>query len=233
MNLYLVLNNQSLSNLNQIYVPITFIEGIKILSFSLFYGLLIRSLFIKFSNSLSSKQGLGNTILLVMISTSSLIAVLKSSLALSLGLVGALSVIRFRSAIKEPYNLAFILFAISISIALGASQFSFATLIIVFGSIAVFYLFKFRKGSINKKSIEGLDTITLNLTNNLDLVKVYSLLDKHLIHYKIQSFMEDKNNISFTLRTSINDLSKLEIFRKELKLICDDFELNFFDSPNI
>ena len=59
------------------------------------------------------------------------------------------------------------------------------------------------------------------------------MIDKHLIHYKIQSFMEDKNNISFTLRTSINDLSKLEIFRKELKLICDDFELNFFDSPNI
>ena len=67
----------------------------------------------------------------------------------------------------------------------------------------------------------------------MDLAKVYFLLDEYLIHYKIQSFMEDKNNISLTLRTSINDLSKLEKFRKELKLICDDFELSFFDSPNI
>ena len=81
---------------------------------------MIRFIFIKYSNSLSSKKGFGNTILLVMISTASLIAVVKSSLALSLGLVGALSVIRFRSAIKEPYNLAFILFAICISIAIGA-----------------------------------------------------------------------------------------------------------------
>ena len=51
MPLYLVLNDQSLTNLNQIYVPITFIEGIKILSFSLFYGLLIRSLFINFQHN--------------------------------------------------------------------------------------------------------------------------------------------------------------------------------------
>ena len=226
-------NDQSLTNLSQIYVNITLLEGIKILSFSLFYGLLIRFLFIRFSNSLSSKQGLGNTILLVMISTASLIAVVKSSLALSLGLVGALSVIRFRSAIKEPYSLAFILFAISISIALGASQFSFATLILIFGSITIFYLYKFRKVLNNQKTIEGLDTIVLNISSNADLAKVYSLLDEYLVDYKIQSFLEDKENISFTIRASINDISKFENLRNKIKLLMEDFELNFFEAPII
>ena len=226
-------NDQSLTNLSQIYLNITLLEGIKILSFSLFYGLLIRFLFIRFSNSLSSKQGLGNTILLVMISTASLIAVVKSSLALSLGLVGALSVIRFRSAIKEPYSLAFILFAISISIALGASQFSFATLILIFGSITIFYLYKFRKVLNNQKTIEGLDTIVLNISSNADLAKVYSLLDEYLVDYKIQSFLEDKENISFTIRASINDISKFENLRNKIKLLMEDFELNFFEAPII
>ena len=46
---------------------------------------------------------------MVSISVAALIAVVKSSLALSLGLVGALSVVRFRTAIKEPYNLSFLL----------------------------------------------------------------------------------------------------------------------------
>ena len=67
---------------------------------------------------MSSKSGFGNAILLVTISTASLIAIVKSSLALSLGLVGALSVVRFRTAVKEPYNLAFILFAICAGISI-------------------------------------------------------------------------------------------------------------------
>ena len=76
------------------------------------FGLLIRQVFYRYSNSMSSRRGFGNTLLMVTISTASLIAVVKSSLALSLGLVGALSVVRFRTAVKEPYNLAFILFSI-------------------------------------------------------------------------------------------------------------------------
>ena len=76
--------DNSLVDLSQVYVTINFFEGIKILTFSLIYGFLIRYIFIKYSNSFSSKKGFGNTILLVMISTASLIAVVKSSLALSL-----------------------------------------------------------------------------------------------------------------------------------------------------
>ena len=45
-----------------------------------------------------------------------IISIVKSSLALSLGLVGALSIIRFRAAIKEPEELAYLFLAIGISI---------------------------------------------------------------------------------------------------------------------
>ena len=49
--------------------------------------------------------------------------VISNNIALSLGLVGALSVVRFRTAVKEPYNLAFLLFAICIGISIGANDF--------------------------------------------------------------------------------------------------------------
>jgi hypothetical protein len=54
--------------------------------------------------------------------TMAVIAVVKSSLALSLGLVGALSIVRFRAAIKEPEELVYLFLCIAIGLALGAEQ---------------------------------------------------------------------------------------------------------------
>ena len=50
-----------------------------------------------------------------------IIFVVKSSLALSLGLVGALSIVRFRSAIKEPEELTFLFLNIALGIGFGAN----------------------------------------------------------------------------------------------------------------
>ena len=51
-----------------------------------------------------------------------MISIVKSSLALSLGLVGALSIVRFRTAIKEPEELIFLFIAIAIGLGVGADQ---------------------------------------------------------------------------------------------------------------
>jgi hypothetical protein len=50
------------------------------------------------------------------------ISIVKSSLALSLGLVGALSIVRFRTAIKDPEELIFLFFAIAVGLGFGADQ---------------------------------------------------------------------------------------------------------------
>ena len=55
--------------------------------------------------------------------TTLVITVIKFSLALSLGLVGALSIVRFRAAIKEPEELVYLFFIIGIGLANGANQF--------------------------------------------------------------------------------------------------------------
>ena len=60
--------------------------------------------------------------MLVTMTTTLIITVVKSSLALSLGLVGALSIIRFRAAIKEPEELSYLFLAIAIGLGFGADQ---------------------------------------------------------------------------------------------------------------
>jgi uncharacterized membrane protein YhiD involved in acid resistance len=55
-------------------------------------------------------------------SSALVITIVKSSLALTLGLVGALSIVRFRTAIKEPEELIFLFIAITVGLGVGADQ---------------------------------------------------------------------------------------------------------------
>jgi len=62
----------------------------------------------RFSSALSSKENFSKIFPLILLTTLLIITIVKSSLALSLGLVGALSIVRFRTPIKEPEELAYL-----------------------------------------------------------------------------------------------------------------------------
>ena len=69
--------------------------------------------------------------------TIAVIATVKTSLALSLGLVGALSIVRFRAAIKDPEELVYLFLCIGVGLALGAEQAWLAVLLVVASSLFI------------------------------------------------------------------------------------------------
>jgi len=75
-----------------------------------------------YGQSLSNRYKFGRLLPVLTVTTAIVITIVKSSLALSLGLVGALSIVRFRTAIKEPEELLFLFIAIAIGLGLGADQ---------------------------------------------------------------------------------------------------------------
>lgn len=85
-------------------------------------ALYIRFLFGRCSVSPSDSEPITRIFPLLTLVTTGVIAVVKSSLALSLGLVGALSIVRFRAAIKEPEELVYLFLCIAVGLALGAEQ---------------------------------------------------------------------------------------------------------------
>jgi hypothetical protein len=85
-------------------------------------ALLLRWHFERFGSTLSSRGEFAQVFPFIMLTTTLIITVVKSSLALSLGLVGALSIVRFRTPIKEPEELAYLFFAIAMGLGLGADQ---------------------------------------------------------------------------------------------------------------
>ena len=78
--------------------------------------------YVRYGRSFSNRERFAQTLPLLSMTTVLIISVVKSSLALSLGLVGALSIVRFRTAIKEPEELVYLFMAISVGLGMGADQ---------------------------------------------------------------------------------------------------------------
>ena len=92
----------------------------------------------KFSQSLGGKTHIGSVLPLIGLTVFLVIVVVKSSLALSLGLVGALSIVRFRTPIKEPEELGYLFLTIGVGLGFGAG-YEILTIIITI-SILTFYI---------------------------------------------------------------------------------------------
>ena len=97
----------------------------------------VRFLYRRCNASVSDSDSVARIFPLLTIVTIGVIAVVKSSLALSLGLVGALSIVRFRAAIKDPEELVYLFLCIGIGLSLGAEQPLLAMALVVVATIFV------------------------------------------------------------------------------------------------
>ena len=225
-----------LPSLNSFSIQLSFFEAFAILSISLLGGLYVRYLYWKFSSSFSSRISFGNTLLIVTISVASLVAVVKSSLALSLGLVGALSVVRFRTAVKEPFNLSFLLFSICIGISVGASQYLFGLMLCFFGTTGFFLAYrstKSNKGNRYDYIVDDIDTIALNVPYNSSIDKLYSIFSENTNYYSVTSMDQiDNESISLVIRVKIDNLNKLSILKNSLFESFPGLRFSFYNSPS-
>lgn len=109
----------------------------------------------------------------VTIITTAIIMTMQSSVVLSLGMVGALSIVRFRTAIKDPIDLMFLFWGISVGIICGAGLAQIAIILSVIVTFAIVILNRFPVAKapmilvVNAKSIEVEKSI-------LDIVKKYA-----------------------------------------------------------
>ena len=114
-------------------VPVSITLFILNLVLTVILCFVLKHIFIRYSHTLSNKGAFARNFLLIGPTTMIIITIVKTSLALSLGLVGALSIVRFRSAIKEPEELAYLFICIAIGLGAGANQ----SLITIVGTVGV------------------------------------------------------------------------------------------------
>tara|TARA_A100000164_G_scaffold147565_1_gene131011 strand:- start:316 stop:1026 length:711 start_codon:yes stop_codon:yes gene_type:complete len=107
----------------------------------------VQLFYIKYSSSLSNKKEFSKNFVILGVTTTIVIMIVKSSLALSLGLVGALSIVRFRAAIKEPEELVYLFLIIAIGLGCGANQLLIITSGIFFALIIIVFYSGYLKTS--------------------------------------------------------------------------------------
>jgi hypothetical protein len=83
---------------------------------------LLSKYYIRFGRVVGNRSRFSGNFMLLALTTMLIIYIVKSSIALSLGLVGALSIVRFRAAIKEPEELVYLFLVIGIGLGMGANQ---------------------------------------------------------------------------------------------------------------
>lgn len=143
-------------------------------------------------------SGFGVSLLaLTMVSTLAILAV-TSNVVLSLGMVGALSIVRFRAAIKEPLDIVFLFWAIAAGIVLAAGMIPLA----VFGSAIIgLVLIVFA----NKKMHVNPYIVVLRCEDSVSEVSATELLKSHTKRMMIKSKTVQKGNIELNIEIRLKD----------------------------
>jgi uncharacterized membrane protein YhiD involved in acid resistance len=105
-----------------------------------------------FASTLSNRRGFASVLPLILLTTTLIISIIKVSLVLSLGMVGALSIVRFRTPIKEPEELAYLFLAIGVGVGLGANE-ALGTSVALAFILLVGTLFKFGRNGLSHRSL--------------------------------------------------------------------------------
>ena len=192
---------------------------------SIFLSFLVQQFYIKFSTTLSNKIEFSKNFLILGATTTIIITIVKSSLALSLGLVGALSIVRFRAAIKEPEELVYLFLIISIGLGCGAGQLFIVTLGIVIILSLIFLVSKI----ISKNNIKNLDKLSLSIiynfsTNEKMIENLKKLLLQKSNFVKLISLVKTDANTTVNFQIQLKNFHTLNnlinsIQKKNIKVV--------------
>lgn len=138
------------------------------------------------------------TLVIVALITALIILAIQSSVVISLGMVGALSIVRFRTAIKDPLDIAFIFWSISVGIICGAHLYNVAVIGSIFVTIVLVAI----------QLIPGLKPallLVVNAKGEASLKDLESLIESETTYYKIKSRSINSSEIDIIAEVRTKD----------------------------
>ena len=184
--------------------------------------------YIRFGTSLSNRRSFARNFLIIALTTMFIITVVKSSLALSLGLVGALSIVRFRTAIKDPEELAFLLVTIAIGLGLGADQreISVIAVIAILGVIIIRSRFieRNRDDQVMQLLVTGKGENLPSLENITSVVKL------HGTSVRLKRFDMSPNAIEILYLVNFVSFDQLKVLADTLRGLSGNLTITYLDS---
>lgn len=201
---------------------------------ALLLGLLVAWHFRLFATTLSNREAFARLFPMIVLIMVLIISVVKSSLALALGLVGALSIVRFRTPIKEPEELVYLFMCIAIGLALGAGQTTaaiLATVVILTCMAAVKWVRRHRKETGLFLSLDWQPNSSQSHENWLS--QMQTLLAQCTESADLRRFDDRADRIEVLYYINVTDVSKLATLVEQLRNSFDNIGVTFLDQKNI
>ena len=187
-------------------------------------------LYVKYGNTLSNRNVFAKNFVMMTMTTMFIITVVKSSLALSLGLVGALSIVRFRAAIKEPEELSYLFLTIAIGLGLGADQ----LLITVVAFIVIVCIIWLRNISHKTEDTQNLHlTISTRNKGNFGLDSIIDVLNKNCTVVNLKRFDETSEMFEASFLVEFDNIEQLNNSKTELQKLNNEIKITFLDTKSI
>lgn len=166
--------------------------------FAVIVGLFIFWVYKKTFTGILYSSGFALTLIGLTLVTTLVIIAVTSNVVLSLGMVGALSIVRFRTAIKEPMEIVFLFWSIAVGIVIGAGMIPLAVLgSVIIGIILLIFA--------NRKNVENAYILVLNCENEEAENTAADLLKSTVKKYRIKSKTVNADGIELTTELKIKD----------------------------
>ena len=193
-------------------------------------GMILYGVYVKYGHTLSNRKAFARNFILITMTTMLIISVVKSSLALSLGLVGALSIIRFRTAIKEPEELSYLFIAIALGLGLGADQ----TIITLIAFVIIVGVIWLRKTSERSEANQNLYlTVSSHNPKKAELDEIVQVLNTHCTAVSLKRFDDTRELIEAAFLVEFTAFSELEATRSDLQQLGDAVKVTFLDNKGL
>jgi uncharacterized membrane protein YhiD involved in acid resistance len=187
-----------------------------------------------FGSTLSNREEFAQVFPFILLTTVLIITVVKSSLALSLGLVGALSIVRFRTPIKEPEELAYLFIAIAMGLGLGAGQ-TVVTVIAGLLILTVMAALKWgRTAHVNKNLYLSIDWRgDLDKQPQTYLEQLDSVINKHVHRSDLRRYDIRDGSLDVTYFLDVSSAKELSDLADELRGLSDNIGVTFLDQNQL
>lgn len=192
----------------------------------------LASFYVHFGNTVSNRRKFSSNFVPLALTTMLVMIIVKSSLALSLGLVGALSIVRFRAAIKDPEELTYLFLVIGLGLCTGANQ-PFLAVILMSFLFIILYLHKKVKGEKYNYVEDGM---YINITTDAkDLDKISDILNNYLDDLDLKRIDFSNQNSTVDMSYTSRGLNTKELFKmkEELTSLSDLMRITIIEKPNL
>ena len=186
----------------------------------------LKIFYINYGNSLSNRVSFSKNFIPLTLITTLIISVIKSSLALSLGLVGALSIVRFRVAIKEPEEIIYLFLCIAIGLGFGADQGTVTTLAFIFYTMVISIENRYKNYKVdNNLHI----SVSSEKPDKKIFEKVSLCLKQHCKTVILKRMDESNDKFEASFHIDFHSSESLNEARKEILKIDKSINILFFD----